>query len=34
MVLQTDTRAKKNFFRENITDGLNPSEFSTVITDG
>jgi hypothetical protein len=29
-----DTRAKKNISRENITDGLNPSEFSTVITDG
>jgi hypothetical protein len=27
-------RAKIFFSRRNITDGLNPSEFSTVITDG
>jgi hypothetical protein len=33
-VLQTDTRSKKIISRENITDGLNPSEFATVITDG
>jgi hypothetical protein len=34
MVLQTDTLAKKIIFGGNITDGINPSEFSTVITDG
>jgi len=33
-VLQTNTRDKIFFSRGNITDGLNPSEFSTVITDG
>jgi hypothetical protein len=33
-VLQTDTHAKKKFSIGNITDGINPFEFSTVITDG
>jgi hypothetical protein len=34
-VLQTDTCApKKQVSRGNITDGINPSAISTVITDG